>query len=122
MAEGYLTGDPYLAFAKAARLAPPDATKVSHKAIRDRCKDVVLGMNYGMGPESLAARAGIMPCEAKELLRLHRETYRPFWQWSDDIVSAAMLSGEMQTVFGWRQKLEREPNPLSLMNFPMQAN
>ena len=34
MAEGYLTGDPYTAFAKAARLVPPDATKQSHKAVR----------------------------------------------------------------------------------------
>jgi DNA polymerase I len=122
MAEGYRTGDPYLAFAKDAKLVPLDATKTSHKLIRDRCKSVVLGTNYGMGPESLAAGAGITPCEAKELLRLHRENYRPFWRWSEDTVSAAMLTGEMKTVFGWRQRLQRKPNPRSLMNFPMQAN
>jgi|SRR5215207_8801345 len=27
-----------------------------------------------------------------------------------------------RTVFGWRQRLKREPNPRSLINFPMQAN
>ncbi len=32
------SGDPYLAFAKMAGLAPMDATKQSHKAIRDVCK------------------------------------------------------------------------------------
>ncbi len=79
MIQGYVEGDPYLAFAKAANLAPPDATKKSHKVIRDQCKSVVLGINYGMGPEAMAAKAGITPTEAKELLRLHKETYKPFW-------------------------------------------
>ena len=122
MAKGYSEGDAYMAFAKAAKLAPEDATKATHKPIRDRCKSVVLGVNYGMGPDSLALQAGITPAEAKELLRLHKETYRSFWRWSEDIVSSAMLTGEMKTVFGWRRKLGQQPNPRSLMNFPMQAN
>jgi DNA polymerase I-like protein with 3'-5' exonuclease and polymerase domains len=122
MAKGYEDGDPYLSFAKAAKLVPQDATKATHKPIRDRCKSVVLGVNYGMGPDSLALQAGITPAEAKELLRLHKETYKPFWRWSQDIVSAAMVNNEMKTVFGWRRKLGQQPNPRSLMNFPMQAN
>jgi DNA polymerase I len=121
MADGYSEGDPYIAFAKAAKLVPQDATKHTHKPIRDRCKSVVLGVNYGMGPDALASQAGIMPVEAKELLRLHRDTYRTFWRWSEDIVSSAMLTGEIKTVFGWRRRVGREPNPRSLMNFPMQA-
>jgi DNA polymerase-1 len=122
MAEGYRAGDPYMAFAKAAKLVPPDATKTTHKLVRERCKSVVLGINYGMGPETLAVQAGITPAEAKELLRLHKETYKPFWRWSEDVVAAAMLTNEMKTVFGWRRQIGREPNPRSLMNFPMQAN
>ena len=122
MAEGYRAGDPYMAFAKAAKLVPPDATKTTHKLMRERCKSVVLGINYGMGPETLAMQAGITPAEAKELLRLHKETYKPFWRWSEDVVAAAMLTNEMKTVFGWRRRIGREPNPRSLMNFPMQAN
>jgi DNA polymerase I len=122
MAEGYREGDPYLAFAKAARLVPADATKATHKAMRDRCKAVVLGINYGMQPEAMALQSGITPAEARELLRLHRETYRPFWRWSEDVVSAAMINNEIKSVFGWRRKVGREPNPRSLMNFPMQAN
>ena len=43
------SGDPYLAFAKMAGLAPQDATKQSHTPIRNVCKTVVLGTNYGMG-------------------------------------------------------------------------
>src|SRR5262249_55773868 len=56
-----------------------NATKATHKPIRERCKSVVLGVNYGMGPDALALQAGITPAEAKELLRLHKETYRSFW-------------------------------------------
>jgi DNA polymerase I-like protein with 3'-5' exonuclease and polymerase domains len=122
MAEGYLAGDPYMAFAKAARLVPPDATKATHKLMRERCKTVVLGINYGMGPEAMALQAGITPAESKELLRLHKEAYRPFWRWIGDTVSAAMLTNKMQTVFGWRRRVGRDANPRSLMNFPMQAN
>jgi DNA polymerase I-like protein with 3'-5' exonuclease and polymerase domains len=120
--KAYLEGDPYLAFAKAARLVPDDATKQSHKDIRDRCKAVVLGVNYGMGADALASAAGITVAEAKELLRIHRNTYKKFWQWQDNTVSAAMLASKVQTVFGWQQRIGKDSNPRSLMNFPMQAN
>src|SRR4029077_1196039 len=62
------------------------------------------------------------PAEAKELLRLHNETYRPFWRWIGDTVSAAMLTSRMQTVFGWCRRVGRDANPRSLMNWPMQAH
>jgi DNA polymerase-1 len=121
MMAGYAAGDPYLAFAKAARLVPADATKATHAAIRERCKAIVLGIGYGMAADSLAVRAGIMPCEARELLRLHRDAYRQFWRWSDATVSAALLTGSMCSVFGWQRRIGREPNVRSIMNWPMQA-
>jgi DNA polymerase I-like protein with 3'-5' exonuclease and polymerase domains len=122
MMRGYAEGDPYLAFAKDARLAPADATKASHKPERDRCKVVALGVNYGMGHEALATSLGIAPAEAQELMRLHRETYRQFWSWSDGVVTSAMLTSEMQTTFGWKRRVQAGANPRALMNFPMQAN
>ena len=67
--DAVLSGDPYLAFAKMAGLAPPDATKQSHKAIRDLCKTCVLGTNYGMQAQSLAARTGLSVIEAQDLLQ-----------------------------------------------------
>ena len=121
MSAGYAAGDPYLAFAKAARLVPEDATKASHKAMRDRCKVIVLGIGYGMEADSMAVRAGITPCEARELLRLHRDAYRQFWRWSDATVSAALLTGAMEGVFGWRRQVGGEPNTRSLMNWPVQS-
>jgi DNA polymerase I-like protein with 3'-5' exonuclease and polymerase domains len=122
MAEDYATGDPHLGFAKAARLAPPDATKASHPRLRARCKTVCLGVNYGMEAHGLAARLGITPAEAHELLRLHRQTYRRFWQWSEDTVSSALLLGRMGATFGWQVQLGAGSNARSLMNWPMQSN
>jgi DNA polymerase I len=103
-------------------LAPQDATKVTHKAVRDRCKAVVLGTLYGMGEETLARRIGVPTCEACELLRLHRATYPRFWAWSQGMVDSAVLTGRIQTVFGWPLHIGAEFKARSLMNFPMQAN
>jgi DNA polymerase I len=48
-------------------------------------------------------------------------TYPKFWRFIDDSVTTAIFSGQMQSVFGWRRHVERNANPRSLMNFPMQA-
>jgi DNA polymerase-1 len=122
MIAGYLSGDPYLSFAVDAGLAPRHATKASHAAIREMCKSICLGTNYGMESESMSLRAGITKARAAELLALHRATYQPFWEYSDNVVDTAILTGEMHTVFGWRRRIGRNPNPRSLRNFPMQAN
>jgi DNA polymerase-1 len=122
MMEAYRSGDPYLAFAKQAGAAPADATKATHKAVRDQFKSTVLAVQYGMGADSLAVRIGQPPIRARELLRLHHETYRVFWRWSDAAVDYAMLKGSLHTVFGWRVHTSARANERSLRNFPMQAN
>ena len=118
----YRSGDPYLAFAKRAGLVPEDATKASHKVERDRCKAVVLGTNYGMGPETMARQIGIAPAEAKHLLKLHQQHYPRFWLWNQAVVDHGMMFNHLQTVFGWRLLVGPTVRPTSLMNFPMQAN
>jgi hypothetical protein len=122
MKEAYHSGDPYLTFAKQAGAAPPNATKTTHKAIRDQFKQCVLAVQYGMGAEALAQRIGQPPIRARELLRLHRETYRTFWAWSDRVETHAMLIGSLQTAFGWSVQVPQKFNVRSLRNFPMQAN
>jgi DNA polymerase-1 len=118
----YSGGDPYLAFAKQAGLIPIDATRESHPVIRDQCKAVVLGLNYGLGAEKMAYQAGISPAVAAELIQRHRQTYPVYWKWSDSIVTSALLNNEMSSIFGWRRQLQSIDRPTSLMNFPMQAN
>ena len=119
----YASGDPYMQFAIDAGLAPPGANRATHGHIRGQCKAIVLGVLYGMGERSLANSAGMMVAEAREILRLHHETYRRFWAWAESNVSTALLGGELTTPFGWRYRLRPDqlPNPRSLLNWPMQA-
>ncbi len=122
MKEAYLSGDPYLAFAKQAGAVPGWGTKETHKVERDQFKACVLAVQYGMGYESLAHRINQPTIRAKELLRLHKETYRDFWAWSDAVVDYAMLNNKLWTVFGWTVRTGDNPNPRFLRNFLMQAN
>ena len=122
MMEAYRSGDPYLAFGKRAGRIPADGTKQTHGAERDLFKACVLGVQYGMGPESLARRIGKPTAYGRELLQLHRETYPTFWRWSDGAETHAMLLGRLQTVFGWTLRVGADANPRSLRNFPCQAN
>jgi hypothetical protein len=122
MINDYISGDPYIGFAKAARLVPADATKATHPLVRGRCKVVCLGVNYGMEAQGLAARLAVTLAEAHELLRLHRQTYQRFWQWSENAVSSALLTGQMRATFGWQVYVGANSKKRSLMNWPMQAN
>ena len=122
MQQAYDSGDPYLEFAKQAGAAPPDATKATHKAVREQFKACVLAVQYGMGEESLALRIGQPVSKARELLRLHRSTYRVYWAWNQAAVDHAMLHGSLHTTFGWKIHVGADVNPRSLQNFPMQAN
>ena len=122
MMRAYMSGDPYLEFARQARAVPADATKRSHGAIRNQFKSCALAVQYDMGAEALAERIAQPVSLARDLLRLHRETYRQFWKWSDASVDFAMLYGHLMTVFGWTIHVGSHANPRSLRNYPMQAN
>lgn len=122
MMEAYKSGDPYLAFAKQAGAVPPYATKQTHKTEREQFKACVLAVQYGMGEASLAVRINQPVARARQLLELHRRTYRKFWKWSDSAVDEAVLNGRLWSSFGWQIHTGNEPNTRSLRNFPMQAN
>src|SRR5262245_8244036 len=122
MQEAYVSGDFYLTFAKMAGAVPADATKQSHAAEREQFKTVALGVLYGLSADGLARKLNVPPCRGRELLRMHQETFRRFWQWSDRVEMQGMLTGELRTVFGWTVHVGADANPRSLRNFPMQAN
>jgi DNA polymerase family A len=122
MLRAYESGDVYLAFAKQAKMVPADATRESHEAQRELCKQCILGTQYGQGEWGLAQRIGLPRAFARELLRTHHEVNRTFWAWSDAVVDYAMLHGELHTRLGWHVRTKGDPNPRSLRNFPMQAN
>jgi DNA polymerase family A len=121
MKASYLSGDPYLHFAIAVGLAPPHATKATHGEIREICKTLMLGINYGMTVFGLAARLEISGREAESLMLLHRNHYRTYWRWLQSIVEKADLRGFIKTMFGWRLQVTDKTTERTLMNFPMQA-
>jgi DNA polymerase-1 len=123
MWQAYNSGDPYLQFAKDAGLAPQDATKDSHGDVRDKCKTIVLGVQYGMSAYGMAHRAGILVAEARELLQLHHEHYRTFWNWADANVETVLAGGTNSTPMGWqfRHGHGTVANPRSILNWPMQS-
>jgi DNA polymerase I-like protein with 3'-5' exonuclease and polymerase domains len=124
MLEAYLSGDPYLKFAKQAKAVPDDATKESHKEVRHLFKECQLAVNYGMREKKLALKINRSEAEAKELLRSHHQVYKKFWRWSDGAEAYAMAMGKLHTIFGWQLFLESGeiPNPRRLRNFPVQGN
>lgn len=119
----YESGDPYIAFAIQAGLAPPGATKDTHKDIRNRCKSVVLGTNYGMSAYGVAQAAKIHELEAKALLQKHRETYRKFWAWAENNKDRGLLGFKLETCFGWPiQVTAGDVKANTFLNWPMQAH
>jgi hypothetical protein len=122
MMEAYRSGDPYLAFATQAGAVPPGATKQTHKSEREQFKACVLAVQYGMGEVALAQRINQPVARARQLLSLHRQTYKTFWAWSDATQDEAVLNGKLWTTFGWEIRVSGTVNPRSLRNFPMQGN
>jgi hypothetical protein len=122
MQDAYVSGDFYLTFAKMAGAVPASATKQTHAAEREQFKTVALGVLYGLSADGLSRKLNVAPCRGRELLRMHKETFKDFWAWSDMIETEAMLGGRLETVFGWQVYAAGEANPRSLRNFPMQAN
>ena len=122
MIDAYLSGDPYLGFAKLAKVVPPDATEMSHPAVRKLYKSCVLALQYGMNEYGLAPRLGVSIIEARELLQQHRRAFPKYWEWSEAAVNCSLLGIPIRTVFGWTLHPVPDPNPRSLANFPIQAN
>lgn len=122
MRAAYVSGDPYLSFAKQAGAVPAHATKKSHRAEREQFKNCALAVQYGMGADSLAQRLQVPAWRGRELLQLHHQTYPRYWAWSDQIELHALLSGKLVAAFGWQLHTAGDCNPRSLRNFPLQAN
>lgn len=122
MLAAYLSGDPYLAFAKQSGAVPQNATKHSHPDARNQYKQCVLATQYGMGAESLADRLGEPELRARQLLDMHKKVYRTFWAWSDNLYNATVAFNRVATLYGWQLHVQPDLNPRSLRNFPMQAN
>ena len=122
MMAAYHSSDPYLSFAILAGAVPATATKQTHSVQREQFKQCLLGVQFGMGAQSLATRINDNEARAKELLAMHRKTFKKYWTWSEGVMNHALLDKNLWTVFGWQLRVEEASNARSLCNFPMQAN
>jgi hypothetical protein len=114
-------GDVYLGIAKALGFAPEDATPETHEALRTMFKTVVLGIQYGLGPRSLATRTGISLFEACEILARLRARFCTFEEYAQNVIDHAGLRLQIGTPFGWHMKCPSGINPRTVRNFPIQS-
>ncbi|MFH0975861.1 MAG: DNA polymerase [Spirochaetota bacterium] len=122
MMNSYLSGDPYLQFAKLAGVVPENATKETHPRERDLFKQCALGVLYGMGKKSLSIRIGGDEREAEKLIALHHKTFPKFWTWIENVFDYAQLYGYLKTVFGWTLHITTKTKETTIKNFLMQSN
>jgi hypothetical protein len=122
MLEMYQSGDPYLSFCKRIGAVPSGGTKDEFQAIRDKYKNMLLAVQYGMSVPTLAARLNVSTFEAHDMLGQHKALFAQYWRWSDDWVATALQTGVMRTAYGWSCRTGiTELNERSIRNWPIQA-
>ncbi len=127
MMAAYESGDVYLAFAKSAGLAPPEATKKSHKNVRDVCKALVLGISYDMSAKGLAPRLTkemgetVSEEKAQSLIDLFYETYSEYKDWKDQVLRDYQDDDYLTLSDGWIMWGDND-NRRSVGNFPVQGH
>src|SRR5262249_45662761 len=91
MIADYQNGDVHWQFAVRAGLVAPDAA-VDNR-IRNLCKVLVHGSNYGMTPYGIAAKTKKSLDWAREMHARYRHTYPVSHQWLGDTVAQARFDG-----------------------------
>ena len=126
MISDYLSGDPYLSFAKSVGAIPPDGTDKSHGSVRDLYKSTVLGVQFSMGADRLANKLSIdtgnpVSVEtAKGLIDMHHKHYREYWRWIRTLSDAVRAREPLILHDGWA--IRTDPDYMtSYLNFPVQG-
>ena len=115
------SGDVYLGVARQLGFLPDSLNEAERKAVRALFKTVVLGIQYGLGFRSLAARTGISLFEAGEILARLRARFRRFEDYAQSVRDYAGLHLEIGTPLGWWMQCPSGMNPRTIRNFPMQS-
>jgi DNA polymerase-1 len=129
MMAAYVSGDPYLHFARLARETPEAA-----KAKRSLYKTTALGVLYGMGANALGVGIEGTPVQARWLMDVHRRVFAQYWRWSDAVATVAAIDGQLETELGWmlhlpadlsetsgEQRMRAAKSDRTARNFPVQA-
>jgi hypothetical protein len=117
----YAEGDPYMAFAIMAGLAPPGATKKAHRQEREISKTVSLAVMYGQQPLGVARKLGISYNRAQDLLIENKRQFPRVWAWSEKEVRFGFVHKRAVTRGGWYMTVTRDTSRRTLQNFPVQG-
>jgi DNA polymerase I-like protein with 3'-5' exonuclease and polymerase domains len=107
MIEAYTSGDAYMRYAIMIGVAPEGATKKTHPAVREQYKNFLLALQYGAGHVRVARSLGISPYEAQHMLQQHRNTFRRYWEWVDEVMLEASMNRVIKTSLGWQYRVVR---------------
>ena len=122
----YAAGDVYHSLARMCGLTDdPDPIhwkkQKQNAALRQRMKQLQLGVNYGMSVASLSRGLDRHPIIASTIIEKHKRTYPRLWEYRADMVQRAMLERRTESIFGWPLRISTSPNQRTLYNFPMQS-
>jgi hypothetical protein len=126
MINAYLSGDPYLAFAKLAGAAPASATKESHPEVRNLFKSTVLGVSYQMGANLLAQKLTddtgkkVTVDEAQRLINKYNRAFPKYARYRKAVVKHYRKEKKLVLPCGWTLWGDN-PNDKSVANFPIQG-
>lgn len=113
--------DCHMACAIRAELAPPGATKETHRREREIAKKVGFAILYGSGVHGLAAQLNKSPGFALRLLTQYQQIYPEFAAWSAGVVDRARRDNFIINKFGWRMLLTPETKDNTIKNFHVQS-
>lgn len=126
MKAAYLSGDPYLYFAKLAGAVPWDGTKSEYSDERALFKSTTLGLQYGMGADKLMVKLRLDTGKdvtwetAQKLIDLHKESYPDYWDWMYSKVDEYKMYQSLILADGFALMGDND-NMLSVRNFPVQG-
>jgi hypothetical protein len=115
------SGDVYLGIAQQLGFLRIGMSAEEVEGVRALFKTVVLGIQYGLGPWSLAVRTGISLYEAAEILARLRARFRTFEAFGQRTLDHAGIELELRTPFGWVMQCPPGINPRTVRNFPKQS-
>ena len=118
------SGDPYLHTAKLVGAVPQNATKASHKKIREIYKQSFLAISYGQTPFGLKNKLGLPIANATYIHAAIIKAYSVYQIWIQSLKDFAMRRGYLITKYGWRYWLSDKElvNPRQLGNWPIQSH
>jgi hypothetical protein len=126
MIDAYLSGDPYLYFAKQAGAIPPDGTKQTHKMEREAYKATVLGISYLMTKYGLSIKLTndigrvYDEDEAQDLINQFYDVFDGLRDYQESITDLYAIHKFIKLPCGWYMFSEND-NLRSVTNVPTQG-